>query len=124
MWTELSATGELASRLPVSFELGMIVIVTALVVALPIGVYSGIRQDTAGDHIGRTVAILAISVPHFWVGTLVVVFPAIWWGWSPPVKLIPFTEEPAANLVQFVIPGIIMGLIMTGTTMRLTRIRI
>ncbi|MBA7695532.1 Dipeptide transport system permease protein DppB [subsurface metagenome] len=121
LWRQTSVTEALFQRLPVSLEVGLFALVTALLVALPIGVYSAIRQDTMGDYSGRTFAIIALSIPNFWLGTMVVVFPSIWWSWSPPMILIPFDENPIGNLGQFLLPGIIMGMHMSGTTMRITR---
>mgnify|MGYP003482593531 CR=1 FL=1 len=62
--------------------------------AIPIGAYSAMRQDTAGDYIGRSFSILMLAVPSFWMGTMVMVFPSIWWGWSPEVKFVNFTTDP------------------------------
>lgn len=121
IWDRTSILDDILHRLPVSFELGFLALITALIIALPIGVFSAIRQDTTGDYVGRTIAILFISIPTFWTGTLVVVYPSVWWGWSPEVAYIPFFEDPLRNLAQFIIPAIIMGMVMSGTTMRMTR---
>jgi len=121
LWRNQSVMSLLLQRLPVSIELGLIAMLTALLISFPIGVYSAIRQDTIGDYVGRTVSILFISVPSFWIGTMIMVYPAIWWGWSPSLEYIPFTRNPAANLLQFIIPGFIMGMVMGGTLMRMTR---
>jgi len=121
LWTDSSITEELFRRLPISLELGILAIITALLIAVPIGVYSAMRQDTWGDYSGRTIAILAISLPSFWIGTMVMVYPSIWWNWSPAMEYIPFMSNPAGNLLQFIIPAIIMGMVMSGTTMRMTR---
>jgi len=121
LWTGRAVTEEIVERLPVTAELGLIAIIVALLLAIPIGAYSAIRQDTVGDYVGRTIAILAISVPSFWLATLVMVYPSIWWGWSPPVKYIPIVEDVGANLLQFALPGVILGMMLSGTTMRMTR---
>jgi peptide/nickel transport system permease protein len=119
--TGRSITGELASKLPISLELGIISMITGLVIAVPVGVFSAIRQDSWGDYIGRTIAILMMSVPGFWIMTMVIVFPAIWWGWVPPMEYIRFTRDPGQNLIQFVIPGVIMGASFSGGMMRMVR---
>jgi len=121
LWSGRSITGELGAKLPISLELGILAIITALIIALPIGIYSAIRQDTGGDYVGRSFAIFCISLPSFWLGTMVIVFPSVWWSWTPAMEYIPFASDPAANLVQFIIPGVIMGMVMSGTTMRMTR---
>jgi peptide/nickel transport system permease protein len=121
LWKQQPVTSLIAERLPVTFELGLIAIITALLTSIPLGIYSAIRQDTWGDYVGRTLSILFISVPSFWLGTMVMVYPSIWWGWAPSFRYIPFTQNPLQNLVQFIIPGFIMGMIMGGTLMRMTR---
>jgi peptide/nickel transport system permease protein len=121
LWTDRSITEELAAKLPVSIELGILAIITALLIALPVGIFSAIRQDTIGDYVGRTIAILCISVPSFWLATMVVVYPSVWFNWTPSMEYIPFFKEPFGNLGQFIIPAIIMGMVMSGTTMRMTR---
>ena len=121
MWTGRAITQQLGNKIPISLELGTIAIITALLISIPIGVYSAIRQDTGGDYLGRTFAILSISLPGFWLGTMVVVYPSIWWNWSPPLDYIKFFDDPIENLKQFIIPAVLMGMLMSGTTMRMTR---
>jgi len=111
----------LLQRLPVSLELSVIALITALLTAIPIGVYSAIRQDTVGDYIGRSVSILFLSVPAFWIGTMIMVYPAIWWRWSPALEYIPFGRDISGNILQFLLPGFIMGMVLGGTLMRITR---
>ena len=108
-------------RLPVTVELGVLAIVIGLVIALPVGIYSAIRQDTAADYFGRSFAILGLATPNFWLGMMVMIYPAIWWGWSPPMTWVPFTEDPLGNLGVFIIPGLILGTAMSAATMRMTR---
>lgn len=114
-------TERILERLPVTFELGALALITGLLIALPIGVYSAIRQDTRGDYIGRSLAIILISVPSFWTGTVVMIYPSIWWGWSPPMELIKFVDNPLGNLGMFIIPAVILGMVLSGATMRMTR---
>ena len=108
-------------RLPVTIELGVMAIVIGLVIALPIGIYSAIRQDTAADYAGRSVAIIGLATPNFWLGIMVMIYPAIWWGWAPPMEMVPFTEDPLGNLGIFIIPSLILGTAMAAATMRMTR---
>ena len=121
LWKKIPVTGLILERLPITLELGLMAIIVALIIALPIGVYSATRQDTAGDYMGRTISILAMSVPGFWLGTMIMVFPALWWGWSPQVQLIRFVDDPLSNLGMFIIPATVDGLAMSGVTMRMTR---
>lgn len=121
LWQNSPVTEFLKARMPVTFELGLLALIVGLMIAIPIGVYSAIRQDTAGDYIGRSFSILLLAVPSFWIGTMVMVFPSIWWGWSPEVEYVPFFTDPIQNLKQMIIPAIILGAALSAITMRLTR---
>ena len=121
LWRNISVTEEILSRYPVTLELGLMGLIISQIIALPIGIYSALRQDSWGDYISRSFAILCLAVPGFWLGTMVMVFPSIWWGWSPPLALIPFTEDPIGNLKMFIIPAIVLGMGIGGVVMRMTR---
>jgi peptide/nickel transport system permease protein len=121
LYTGRPVLGELATRLPVSLELGAIALLVAIVVGVPIGIISAVRQDTAHDYVARSTAILALSVPGFWLGTLVVVLPAVYFGWSPSIQYVRFETNPWGHFVQFFVPGILLGIASAATVMRLTR---
>ena len=112
---------QILGRLPVTLELGLLAIVIGLVIALPVGIYSAIRRNTPADYAGRSIAIIGLATPNFWLGVMVMLYPALWWGWSPPMKLIPFTEDPLGNLGMFLIPSLILGTASAAATMRMTR---
>jgi peptide/nickel transport system permease protein len=112
---------KIIGRLPVTLELGLLAIVIGLLIALPVGIYSAMRQDTAADYVGRSVAILGLATPNFWLALMVMLYPALWWGWSPPMEWIPFVEDPLGNLGMFIIPSLILGTGMAAATMRMTR---
>jgi peptide/nickel transport system permease protein len=112
---------EIFSRLPVTFELGVLALIVALLIAIPIGIYSAIRQDTVGDYVMRSIAIIFISVPSFWIGTMIMIYPSIWWDWSPSMELIKFSDDPLGNLGMFIIPAVILGMALSGVTMRMMR---
>ena len=116
-----AVTTKILDRMAVTFELGLLAILTALLLGLPIGIYSAIRQDSIGDYLGRSFAIIFLAVPNFWLATMIVLYPAIWWGWTPDLEVIPFTEDPLGNLRQFIIPALLTGMFMSGVTMRMTR---
>ncbi|MDE0449916.1 MAG: ABC transporter permease [Spirochaetaceae bacterium] len=121
LWGGEAIEGKIIERLPVTLELGFLAIVIGLLIALPVGVYSAIRQDTAGDYAGRTVAVIGLAMPNFWLGVMVMLYPVIWWGWSPSIELIRFTDDPLGNLGMFLAPSLILGTAMAASTMRMTR---
>jgi len=106
---------------PTTLQLGIMALVIAQLVALPIGIFSALRQDTWGDYVGRSFALVWIAVPGFWIATLVIVYPSIWWGYMPPIMLVRFIDDPLRNLEMFILPATILGMGMAGFTMRMTR---
>ena len=112
---------QIIQRLPVTFELGIMALIIAMLISFPVAIYSAVRQDSVADYVFRSIAILFISLPSFWVGIMVIVFPSIWWGWSPPILNIPLLEDPWGNLKQYIIPAVIMGMAINGVNMRLMR---
>ena len=108
-------------RIPVSLELGFLALLILLLLAIPIGTYSAIRQNTLGDYAGRSLSIFMLSVPEFWIATIVLVYPAIYFGWSPPMQYVPFFENPQENLLMFIVPAAILGAVHSGPLMRLVR---
>ena len=121
LWTQRPVTEEIRTRLPVTLELGALALIIAIFIGLPIGFYSAIRQDTPGDYFGRVFAITMLAVPHFWMATMIFVFPSIWWNWSPPIKLVSFSDDRLGHLIQFLIPAFLMGAAMAATIMRMSR---
>ena len=121
LWTDYSVAYLIGFRLPVSLELGFMAFIIAQLIAFPVGIISAVRQDTWMDYLGRSFAILSLATPAFWLGTLLMVWPAIWWGWSPPTYYIPFNENPGQHLLQFLIPAFLVGTAMSAVTMRVLR---
>jgi len=120
-WTEKVIIEEVAVRVPITFELGVFAFIIAQLIALPIGIVSAVRQDSFLDYVTRGSTLLFVAVPVFWLGIMVVVFPSVWWNWSPPIQYIPFSRDPAGNLAQFIIPSIILGISMAAVEMRMLR---
>jgi peptide/nickel transport system permease protein len=121
LWQSTPVLDRLIERLPITAELGALALLIGVMIALPIGVYSAIRQDTMGDFLTRSFSILLLAIPSFWLGTMVVVIPSIYWGWSPPVSYSPFFEDPWGNLKQMLLPAAVLGASLSAVTMRMTR---
>ena len=119
--SDVSVEEKIIGRLPVTLELGVLAIVIGLVIALPVGIYSAIRQDTASDYLGRSIAVIGLATPNFWLGIMVMIYPVVWWGWAPPLELVSLTEDPLGNLAVFLIPSLILGTASSAATMRMTR---
>jgi peptide/nickel transport system permease protein len=111
----------LRKAVPVTLELATLAIILGLVIAIPVGVLSATRQDSAPDYVGRVVAVSGLSLPDFWLGTLVITFAAIWFHWIPPIGYVSLWDAPGRNLQQFVLPAAVLGFRLAAATMRMTR---
>ena len=75
----------------------------------------------AADYVGRVVAVSGLSLPDFWLGTLVITFAAIWFRWMPPLGYASLWDDPIKNLQQFLLPAAVLGFRLSAATMRMTR---
>lgn len=121
LWTGEEITGELMDRLPVSAQLGAMALILTILLGVPIGVISALKQDTALDYILRSFAIGGLSVPYFWTAVLFLTFSAIWFTWVPPMEFSPLFDDPVASIGQMLAPAIIMSVSMSAGIMRMTR---
>jgi peptide/nickel transport system permease protein len=116
-----SVLSELKRRVPVSFELGVWGQTSAILVAVPLGVWAALRQDRAPDYFFRSLAIMLNAVPGFWIAVLVITFGSIWFNWAPPITFKYLTEDPIAHLKIMMLPALIIGLTPSGGLLRLVR---
>ncbi len=112
---------EMKDRIPLTLELTLLSTVFAFVIALPIGIISAVKQDSISDYILRVLSIGWLSIPSFWLGTMLIVFPAKWWGYAPPVGYVDIWEDPLKNLEQLYLPAISLGLALSASLARVTR---
>jgi len=113
---------ELKERLAPSIELAILQIVIAIMVAVPIGIISAIRQDTWLDYILRLFAIFWLAVPSFFVGVLLLYSLARWAHWSPPITNYKgFFDDPLLNMQAMVLPAVAGGLATGAIIMRFLR---
>ena len=117
-----TVTSELKNRLPVTLELSFLAIFFSLLIAIPVGIISAIRQDSAADYISRTFAISLLAVPGFWVGLMLITMAGRYFTWGvPPKNYINFQDDPIGNLRMLSVPAMILGAGLSGGVMRFTR---
>ena len=121
LWQNAPVSELVLQRLPITLELGFFALLVSISVGISIGVLSAVRQDTAADYLARSFSLLMLSVPGFWLGTLVMVFPSVWWRWAPELEYTPLTVDPVKNLSHVLVPAILLGLALSAITMRMTR---
>ncbi|MGI8926336.1 MAG: ABC transporter permease, partial [Tepidiformaceae bacterium] len=112
---------ELRDRLPTSLELGVLGMAISIVIALPIGVISAVKQDSAIDYVARSSAIGMLALPSFFLATIIIALASRWFNYSCPFFFEKLWDDPAANLKLVWVPGVILGIGLSGTIMRLTR---
>jgi len=121
LWTGRTVAEELSVRYPVTIELAAIALISSVVISIPVGIITAVREDTWVDYILRSTSIGFVAVPVLWIGTLVITVPAILWGWSPPLSYVPFADNPLKNLSVMLLPGLIIGVPLIGGVIRMTR---
>jgi peptide/nickel transport system permease protein len=127
MWSGKPVVLEIATRLPISIEIALLAAVVAIVVAIPLGTISALKQNTWLDLVVRTVAIAGIATPSFWLGILSIVLvlnvtQAITGSpWMPPIEYVPLWKDPVRNLSMTLLPAITVGYRYAAVSMRMTR---
>ena len=111
----------LATRFPVTLELALLSVLTATVVAVPIGIYTAVRPGSIGDFVGNIVALMGVSAPNFWVALLLIVLFAVHLGWLPAGGFTRITEDPVKHIERMILPVITLSTALMAVTMRLTR---
>ena len=112
---------ELLTRLPITAELTFLAMVIAVVIAVPLGVIAALNHNKGLDLGLTSLGMVGLSLPNFWLGTLLAYFFAIRVQWFPPGGYIPFTEDPIGNLKSMALPAFSLGLVSASIIMRMTR---
>jgi len=107
--------------LPVTLELLVLGLVIALFVGVPLGVISAVRRDSASDYSARIGGLVGLSIPSFWLATLLLLFTSRAFGWVPPLNYISPFDDPIGNLSQFILPAISISVFTMAIVMRMVR---
>jgi peptide/nickel transport system permease protein len=111
----------ISSELPVSLELAIMSFIISTAASIPLGLFCAAHPDTAADVAIRTLSVIFASVPVFWIGTMVLVYPAVWWGYSVPLTFVPITKGFVANMKMFLVPSLVAALTTCGNNIRFVR---
>ena len=107
--------------LPVTIELAILSTLISVLLGVPTGVISAVRQDTALDYALRVFSLAGLSMPAFWLGMVIILGLVAWLGWIPPVTYVPFSENPGIHIVQFMLPALAVGYRSSALITRITR---
>ena len=111
----------LAARFPVTLELALLSVLTATVVAVPIGIYTAVRPGSIGDFIGNIVALIGVSAPNFWIALLLIILFAVQLRWLPAGGFVRISQNPVDHIERMILPVITLSTALMAVTMRLTR---
>ncbi|MEA3440401.1 MAG: nickel ABC transporter permease [Chloroflexota bacterium] len=119
--TKKPVASEILSRLPVTLELTLMTVGITLLIAIPAGVISAVRQNNFSDLLARLSALIGLSIPNFLLGTLLILFVSLKFPILPTTGYVPLSEGIGANLKSMILPSLSLALAMTATVMRMTR---
>ncbi|MBN1317135.1 MAG: ABC transporter permease [Anaerolineales bacterium] len=120
--TQEVVTDMLRQRLPVTIELALLSILVAMGIGIPAGLIAAIRQYSFIDRVSTVISMLGVSMPHFWMATLMILGFSVTWMILPPAGILPsLFENPLGNLKRMVMPSLAIGLPTTAVFFRMTR---
>jgi peptide/nickel transport system permease protein len=111
----------LRDSLPITLELIFLALLIAVVVGVPLGVISATRRDGARDYASRVAGLIGVSIPSFWLATLLLLFTSRVFGWVPPISYVSPRDDLSENLSQFILPAIAISVFTMAIVMRMVR---
>jgi peptide/nickel transport system permease protein len=114
-------TAILLRTLPITLELTLLAVIVATVCAIPLGVVSAVVRESSFDYAARLAGLIGLSMPNFWLATLMLLFTSVIFHWIPPVNFIPPFTDPFGNLQQMALPVAAIALQLMAILMRMTR---
>jgi peptide/nickel transport system permease protein len=113
--------GLLLHSLPITIELAVLAVVIATVIAIPLGVISAVRRDSGLDFVSRVAGLIGLSLPGFWIATLILLFTSRVFEWVPSISYISPLDDPWGTLQQFILPSFAIAIQLMAIIMRMTR---
>lgn len=114
-------TATIVARLPATLTLAGAAIVVALLIAIPMGIVSAIRQGTTADYAATLFSQIGISIPDFWMGIMFILVFSLALGWLPPSGYVPLTENPSEWFQRLLMPAVTVGVVSGSVLTRFVR---
>lgn len=114
-------TKELAIRLPITLQIAVMAKILSIILGVPIGIISAVRQNSWMDYSLRFLSIFFLAAPSFWIALLAIFVGAFWFNWLPPLGYHPIWEDPMANLTQLLVPTLVLATGGMAGMARMTR---
>ena len=121
MWTGAPIWEEIKLRFALSLQVAIMATIVAVVLAIPLGVLSALKQDTWIDYSVRIFSIAGLAMPSFWLGIVLILVMLVVFKWLPPMVYTPFWVSPTQNLAQLIWPALAVGYRYSAVATRMTR---
>lgn len=121
LWSGKDVSQIILERLPVTIQLAGMAIALAIIIGIPIGVISAVKQNTFIDHFLKVLSIGGLSIPSFWLGLILLTALSLALNWIPPLGYQSFVENPIVNLQQMFLPAICLAITLSASIVRMTR---
>jgi peptide/nickel transport system permease protein len=118
---ELSVSRTIVQRLPITLELAFLSVLLGALIGLSAGIIAAVRRGRTEDYAATTVALVGLSVPHFWLGLMMISYFAVQLHWLPASGYVPFSHDPIGNLRHLLMPAIVLGTGLSAVLMRQMR---
>jgi peptide/nickel transport system permease protein len=118
---DLPAWEVIRPLVPVTLELAALSLIVSVLLGVPTGVVSAVRQDTGLDYVLRLFSLAGLSMPSFWLGMVIILGLVAWLGWIPPVTYVRPSENFGLHAIQFLLPALAVGYRSSALIMRITR---
>jgi peptide/nickel transport system permease protein len=118
---QLSVAHTIVSRIPITLELATLSVIIGALIGIPAGIIAAVRRGKPEDYAATSVALVGLSVPHFWLGLMMISLFAVELHWLPAGGYVPFRVDPLTNLEHLVMPAIVLGTGLSAVLMRQMR---
>lgn len=121
LWSGEPVLARIVASLGVSAQIALMAIALSMVIAIPLGVLSASKRESPVDYAARMFAITGLSLPDFWIATMLILFLTLWVGWLPEFRFVPLWQDPGASLQTTIFPAAIVGYRFSAITARMMR---
>ncbi|WML31205.1 ABC transporter permease [Neobacillus sp. OS1-32] len=121
LWSGKAVSDVIFERIPVTLQLAVMSMILAIIIGIPVGVISAVKQNTLIDHFLRVISVGGLSIPNFWLGLILLTGLSLALNWIPPLGYQSFAENPIVNLQQMLLPSICLAITLSASIVRMTR---
>jgi len=118
---QLPVAHTIITRIPITLELAFLSVLLGSVIGIGAGMIAAVRRGRASDHAATTASLVGLSIPHFWLGLMLIVVFAVDLGWLPSGGYVSFASDPIGNLEHMIMPAVVLGTGLAAVVMRQTR---